>query len=335
LNEYQSLLTSRPVDSKKKGFWSFLSVFKQHEKEKDLAPSPRARTVSIQDFEILKPISRGAFGRVYLATKKRTGDLYAIKVIRKKDIIRKNLKDAVMTERDALAKAQNPFVVKLFYAFQSKEYLYLVMEYLIGGDLASLLQALNCFELVMTRKYVAEIVLALEYLHSIGIVHRDLKPDNILINDDGHLKLTDFGLSRLGYIEEAGPAPAAGQGPDPLLDLSNAKEISIDVEDSTHSSSNRVLGTPDYLSPEVLLGTGHSEAVDFWALGVMTYEFLLGVPPFNAETPELIFQKILARGKFDSTLLSSGHLPNVVRQTWTCSKIYRQSRLTLLNACCS
>jgi serine/threonine protein kinase len=102
------------------GFWSFLSVFKQHEKEKDLAPSPRARTVSIQDFEILKPISRGAFGRVYLATKKRTGDLYAIKVIRKKDIIRKNLKDAVMTERDALAKAQNPFVVKLFYAFQSK-----------------------------------------------------------------------------------------------------------------------------------------------------------------------------------------------------------------------
>jgi serine/threonine protein kinase len=218
---------------------------------------------------------------------------------------------------------------------RAQEYLYLVMEYLIGGDLASLLQALNCFELVMTRKYVAEIVLALEYLHSIGIVHRDLKPDNILINDDGHLKLTDFGLSRLGYIEEAGPAPAAGQGPDPLLDLSNAKEISIDVEDSTHSSSNRVLGTPDYLSPEVLLGTGHSEAVDFWALGVMTYEFLLGVPPFNAETPELIFQKILARGKFDSTLLSSGHLPNIVRQTWTCSKIYRQLRLTLLNACCS
>ncbi len=95
-------------------------MFKHDQKEKDLAPSPRARTVSIQDFEILKPISRGAFGRVYLATKKRTGDLYAIKVIRKKDIIRKNLKDAVMAERDALAKAQNPFVVKLFYAFQSK-----------------------------------------------------------------------------------------------------------------------------------------------------------------------------------------------------------------------
>jgi serine/threonine protein kinase len=302
MNEYQLLINSRPMETTKsakgKGFWSFLSLFKQPNVQKDRVNTPsasRSKMVSIQDFEILKPISRGAFGRVYLASKKRTGDLYAIKVIRKRDIIRKNMKNAVLAERDALAMAHNPFVVKLYYAFQSKEYLYLVMEYLIGGDLASLLRALNTFDVQMARRYAAEIVLALEYLHSIGIVHRDLKPDNILINDDGHLKLTDFGLSRLGAINE-GRTPGAEQIPDPLLDLSNSKEINLDASvHNTSSTIQGIVGTPDYLSPEILLGTGHGEGVDWWALGVMTYEFLFGIPPFNAESPERIFQKILNR----------------------------------------
>jgi len=159
-------------------------------------------TPSIQDFEILKPISRGAFGRVYLAQKKRTGDLYAIKVLKKADMIRKNMVDHVIVERNILAQTKNPFVVKLFYAFQSKANLYLVMEYCIGGDLGSLLRRLQYFDEKMARFYAAQTVLALEYLHSIGIVHRDLKPENMLITEKGHLKLTDFGLSRTGLLEK-------------------------------------------------------------------------------------------------------------------------------------
>eukprot|EP01122_Echinamoeba_exundans_P007481 TRINITY_DN2320_c0_g2_i1.p1 TRINITY_DN2320_c0_g2~~TRINITY_DN2320_c0_g2_i1.p1 ORF type:complete len:1456 (-),score=210.98 TRINITY_DN2320_c0_g2_i1:2734-7101(-) len=258
-------------------------------------------SVGIQDFDILKPISRGAFGKVYLAQKKRTGDLYAIKVLLKADLVRKNLVNAVRAERNALAKAHNPFVVKLFYAFQSQENLYLVMEYLIGGDLASLLRNLQYFDEDMSRKYAAEIVLALSYLHSVGIVHRDLKPDNILINDDGHLKLTDFGLSRVGLMEERSQGPKAA---DPLLDIATSQggevrksfkhNSSSGTLTGTTASGEKIVGTPDYLSPEILLGIAHGPSVDFWALGVITYEFLVGYPPFTAESPEKIFQNILA-----------------------------------------
>jgi serine/threonine protein kinase len=249
--------------------------------------------VSISEFEILKPISRGAFGKVYLAQKRKTGDLYAIKVLSKSDLVRKNAADSVIAERNALAKAHNPFVVKLFYAFQSPENLYLVMEYLIGGDLASLLRNLDCFDFVMAQQYAAEIVLALEYLHSVGIVHRDLKPDNILITDEGHLKLTDFGLSRVAMIDDrlgtnAGntASKTTQRAPDPLL------EIAADAD--FEESSEKILGTPDYLSPEILLGRRHGIAVDWWALGVITFEFLCGYPPFTADSPEKIFQNILA-----------------------------------------
>lgn len=259
-------------------------------------------TIGIQDFDILKPISRGAFGKVYLAQKKRTGDLYAIKVLLKADLVRKNLVNAVRAERNALAKAHNPFVVKLFYAFQSQENLYLVMEYLIGGDLASLLRNLQYFDEDMARKYAAEIILALSYLHSVGIVHRDLKPDNILINDDGHLKLTDFGLSRVGLMEERSQGQKVA---DPLLDIATSQQggevrKSLKFPSSSVSmlpnaaSGEKIVGTPDYLSPEILLGIAHGPSVDFWALGVITYEFLVGFPPFTAEAPEKIFQNILA-----------------------------------------
>lgn len=260
-------------------------------------------SASITDFEILKPISRGAFGKVYLAQKRKTGDLYAIKVLSKSDLVRKNAADSVIAERNALAIAHNAFVVKLFYAFQSTENLYLVMEYLIGGDLASLLRNLYTFEIDMAQQYAAEIVLSLEYLHSVGIVHRDLKPDNILITDEGHLKLTDFGLSRVAMITDrmgsgtAGASPfgmgpqipqkPAQKAPDPLLDIA----AEADLEDST---TKQILGTPDYLSPEILLGRRHGEAVDWWALGVITFEFLCGYPPFAADSPEKIFQNILA-----------------------------------------
>jgi len=194
----------------------------------------------------------------------------------------------VLAERNILATTQNPFIVKMSYCFQSSEFLYLVMEYAIGGDCASLLANVGCLEEPMARMYIAETVLALEYLHSVGIVHRDLKPDNMLITSDGHIKLTDFGLSRLGLVEN--PKMQKEDGVDDFLVSGSTPPVNPSIDEN-----HRVVGTPDYLSPEALLGIGHGKPVDWWALGTILFEFLTGVPPFNDETPEQIFQNILNR----------------------------------------
>ena len=151
----------------------------------------------------MKIISRGAFGRVFLAQKKSTGDYYAIKVLRKKEMLNRSQLDHVKAEQTILTLLNHSFVVKLYYSFESEENLYLVMEYLSGGDLFSLLKNVGCLNEEWARMYIAELVHALDYLHSKDIVHRDLKPDNLLIGSDGHLKLTDFGLSKYGLMNSA------------------------------------------------------------------------------------------------------------------------------------
>ncbi|KAM3967872.1 serine/threonine-protein kinase greatwall [Aphomia sociella] len=152
----------------------------------------------IHDFTIVKPISRGAFGKVFLANKKSNKEqMYAIKVMKKSDMINKNMVAQVVTERNALALSRSPFCVHLFYSLQSVSSVYLVMEYMVGGDLKSLLGVYGFLEESMAIFYVAEVTLALDYLHKHNIVHRDLKPDNMLISKTGHVKLTDFGLSKI------------------------------------------------------------------------------------------------------------------------------------------
>ncbi|XP_028897024.2 serine/threonine-protein kinase greatwall isoform X2 [Zeugodacus cucurbitae] len=153
---------------------------------------------TIKDFVIIKPISRGAFGKVFLGYKNNDPNrLYAIKVMRKSEMINKNMVSQVITERNALALSRSPFCVSLFYSLQSVSYVYLVMEYMVGGDLKSLLTMYGYFDETVARFYVAEVALALQYLHEHGIVHRDIKPDNMLLSATGHVKLTDFGLSKI------------------------------------------------------------------------------------------------------------------------------------------
>ncbi|KAF9338670.1 hypothetical protein BGZ91_008234, partial [Linnemannia elongata] len=305
------------------------------------ASAYKSRVPSIQDFEIIKPISRGAFGKVYLARKKTTKDLYAIKILKKADMVRKNMVNHVLAERRVLALTRTPFVVQLFYAFASKDYLYLVMEYVIGGDLSSLLAVFGSFDEDMAKMYIAECILALEYLHSNGITHRDLKPDNMLVNAEGHIKLTDFGLSRItvpdqndmfnwhdhkapslnrrhiarppshppktSTIKKSATIGSLEGKDDPAvtsarLAAAQASPPGTSQQHSTLSgratrrhrgSSKALLGTPDYLAPELLLGIGHGEAVDWWSLGVCLFEFLTGYPPFMDEAPEAIFKNIL------------------------------------------
>ncbi|XP_073533661.1 serine/threonine-protein kinase greatwall isoform X2 [Phyllobates terribilis] len=157
---------------------------------------------SIEDFSIVKPISRGAFGKVYLARRKISNKLFAVKVVKKADMINKNMVHQVHAERDALALSKSPFIVHLYYSLQSANNIYLIMEYLIGGDVKSLLHIYGYFDEDMAVKYISEVALALDYLHRHSIIHRDLKPDNMLISNEGHIKLTDFGLSKVTLKRE-------------------------------------------------------------------------------------------------------------------------------------
>ena len=156
--------------------------------------------IGLQDFEVLKQFSAGAYSRIYLVRKIKTGDLFAMKVMKKDDLMRKNVIDSVLLEKDILNQSHNKNIVKLYYAFQDAENLYLVMEYCPGGDLAGLLLHVGRLEEHVAKVYAAEIITALQYIHQTKCVHRDLKPDNVLIDRKGHLVLTDFGLSTVGSL---------------------------------------------------------------------------------------------------------------------------------------
>ncbi|MQL70821.1 hypothetical protein Taro_003095, partial [Colocasia esculenta] len=250
---------------------------------------------TIEDFEIIKPISRGAFGRVFLAKKRVTGDLFAIKVLKKADTIRKNAVESILAERNILISVRNPFVVRFFYSFTCRENLYLVMEYLNGGDLYSLLRNLGCLDEDMTRMYIAEVVLALEYLHSMNVVHRDLKPDNLLIAHDGHVKMTDFGLSKVGLINSTDDLSGPDLSNSSLLGDQSPEARAERMLKREQRRKQSVVGTPDYLAPEILLGMTHGPTADWWSVGIILYELLVGIPPFNAEHPQKIFDNIMNR----------------------------------------
>uniref|UniRef100_A0AAV1U5K1 non-specific serine/threonine protein kinase n=1 Tax=Peronospora matthiolae TaxID=2874970 RepID=A0AAV1U5K1_9STRA len=274
---------------------------------------PTSYRVSIRDFQIVKPISKGAFGKVYLARKKTTGDQYAIKVLAKEHLLRKNQIQQIETERNILASVVSPFVVKLFWTFQTKRNLFLVMEYLPGGDFMSLLECIVQLEEQVACVYIAEIAIALNLLHTKGCVHRDMKPDNILLSSTGHIKLTDFGLSEeavaLSDIDLDPDDECVAEGSE--VRDSSASEVSpFTPEDGRPrciSMSKRNLkkqsayhtygrcGTPDYLAPEIILGVPHGPPVDYWALGIILYEMMVGFPPFNDDTVDAIFENILER----------------------------------------
>jgi serine/threonine-protein kinase RIM15 len=209
-------------------------------------PQPRSQPPSIKDFEIIKPISKGAFGSVYLSKKKLTGEYFAVKVLRKADMVAKNQVTNVKAERAIMMwQGESDFVAKLYWTFSSKDYLYLVMEYLNGGDCASLIKVLGGLTEDWAKKYIAEVVLGVEHLHSRGIVHRDLKPDNLLIDSKGHLKLTDFGLSRMGLVgrqKRVLKSPEGQEGPAP--DLLRQGPFTRDTSSaSSRSASFDFMGT--------------------------------------------------------------------------------------------
>ncbi|XP_027880698.1 microtubule-associated serine/threonine-protein kinase 3 isoform X1 [Xiphophorus couchianus] len=229
------------------------------------------------DFEMIKLISNGAYGAVYLVRHKETKQRFAMKKINKQNLVLRNQIQQAFVERDILTFAENPFVVSMYCSFETRRHLCMVMEYVEGGDCATLLKNMGPLPVDMARMYFAETVLALEYLHNYGIVHRDLKPDNLLVTSMGHIKLTDFGLSKVGLMNMT----------------TNLYEGHIE-KDAREFSDKQVCGTPEYIAPEVILRQGYGKPVDWWAMGIILYEFLVGCVPFFGDTPEDLFGQVIS-----------------------------------------
>jgi serum/glucocorticoid-regulated kinase 2 len=221
--------------------------------------------ISKDDFERIKLLGRGTFGEVFLVRKFSSNKLYAMKILKKDLVKMKNQVDHTKTERKILEKIENPFIVSLFYAFQDYKKLYLVTEFMQGGELFYHLRKEGIFKESRAKFYLCEIVLALEHLHSNGCIYRDLKPENILIDVDGHIKLTDFGLSK----------------------------IVLSKKDDERAFT--ICGTPEYLAPEVIMDKGYDKTVDWWSLGALFYEMLCGFSPFKTNQRDKLDIKLYTK----------------------------------------
>lgn len=235
----------------------------------------------------LKTIGCGAFGEVALVQRTdRPNQLFAMKTMRKSIVLKRNQMAHVKAERDIMAEADNEWIVKLYFSFQDTENLYLVMEYVPGGDLMSLLIKLEIFEESFVKFYASELVMAIETVHKMGFIHRDIKPDNILIDQHGHVKLTDFGLCTGFRWTHDSKIYSTNYSED------ETRRKIKNLTDSKHLAYS-IVGTPNYIAPEILECKGYSQSCDWWSLGVILYEMLVGRPPFCAPTPDETQQKVI------------------------------------------
>lgn len=259
------------------------------EEESNFSRISRTRLKSAR-YQRIKLIGRGGFGDVWLVQDNTTSELFALKVLQKSDIILKDQLINVRTERDILS-ATNPWIVQLMYSFQDAQRLYLVLEYLCGGDLMTVLIKRGKFDENTTKFFAGEIALALHSVHQMHFLHRDLKPDNILIGSNGHIKLTDFGLST-NYLkqEDSEMHQLLCAIQDMILEHS---EMGKDISQAFHERGNNAIGTCGYTAPEVLRGQSPTTQSDYWSLGVIIYEMLYGFPPFQGKSPRETALRIL------------------------------------------
>lgn len=258
-----------------------------------------ARKLAVSDFQLLKTLGTGTFARVWLAKLRNpppeadwSNKVFALKVLRKVEVVKLKQVDHVNHERSVLADvAGHPFITSLIASFSDHDSLYMLLDYCPGGEVFSYLRKAKCFDENTSRFYAAEIVLILEFLHEKeGVAYRDLKPENLLLDADGHIKLVDFGFAkRLGNRE-----------------------------------TYTLCGTPEYLAPEVIQSKGHTTAVDWWALGILIYEFLTGYPPFWHSNPIEIYKQIVGKPvQFPTEPYTSPAAQDLIRQFCTVDRTFR------------
>ena len=248
----------------------------------ELAGQQRKRKLGPEDFELLRVVGQGAFGKVFQVRKKDTGEIFAMKVMKKDRVLEKDHGEYVRAERNALTAVVHPYIVTLRYSFQTSKKLYLVLDFISGGHLFFQLYRAGVFEEELARLYTAEIVSAIAHLHSLGFVHRDLKPENVLLDSHGHVKVTDFGLAK------------------------------GNMSDAEHHRTNSFIGTMEYMAPEIIQGSGHGKAVDWWSTGILLYEMLCGMPPFRAKSKNAL-QKLIVSGKLKLPTYLSTEAQNILK----------------------
>jgi len=215
--------------------------------------------LSLSDFNVGVTLGTGSFGRVKFSTHKIKGSHWAIKMLKKSEVIRLQQVEHMVSEKTILAALSHPFIVTLAGTFQDARYLYMVLEYVVGGEFFTHLRNAQRLDNNNAKFYAAQVSLIFEYLHSQDFIYRDLKPENLLLDKMGYIKITDFGF---------------------------AKRVAF--------KTYTLCGTPEYIAPEVLLNKGHGKGVDWWTLGILMYEMLVGQPPFVDDDPMGIYQQILA-----------------------------------------
>ncbi|KAL5627998.1 hypothetical protein BROUX41_002746 [Berkeleyomyces rouxiae] len=259
----------------------------------------RKRRVRLRhgDFQILTQVGQGGYGQVFLAQKKDTREVCALKVMSKKLLFKLDEVRHVLTERDILTTAKSEWLVRLLYSFQDDQSIYLAMEFVPGGDFRTLLNNTGVLSNRHARFYIAEMFCAVDALHQLGYIHRDLKPENFLIDSQGHVKLTDFGLaagmlapakieSMRVRLEKASETSVPFGKPMDQRTITERREGYRSMRDKDYNYAKSIVGSPDYMAPEVLRGEQYEFTVDYWSLGCMLFEALTGFPPFAGSTAD-------------------------------------------------
>ena len=240
------------------------------------------KNVCLDDFQVMKVLGRGSFGKVCLVQYKQTKEYYAMKSLKKDVLLDQDQVESTILEKKILQTLDHPFLVGMIFCFQTEERIYFVMPFVRGGELFQHLRSEKIFKEDKVRFYAASIGLALDYLHNKGIIYRDIKPENILIGEDGYLKLIDFGMAKI--VKE------------------NEKATSF-------------CGTPEYLAPEIITGEGHNKSADWWSYGILIFEMLCGIPPFYCENTEKMYELIThAELKFPKRIQLSDSSKDLLRK---------------------
>ncbi|KAG2023673.1 AGC/NDR protein kinase [Coprinopsis cinerea AmutBmut pab1-1] len=270
----------------------------------------RRTKLKVDQFHIIAQVGQGGYGEVYLARKQDSGEVCALKKMRKRTLFKMDEIRHVLVERDILTATKTPWLVRLLYAFQDPEFVYLAMEYVPGGDFRTLLNNSGVLKEEHARFYISEMFAAVNELHKLGYIHRDLKPENFLVDGTGHVKLTDFGLAT-GALNpkriESLKIKLDKVKNNEIVHRSTMERRSIyrSIRNQEPRYADSIVGSPDYMAPEVLRGHAYTYSVDYWSLGCILFEFLAGFPPFSGSTPEETWtnlknwSKVLRRPEYD------------------------------------